>query len=57
MQSEFQNEVVLPRKTREVHFIISLNIFSHRNSIIRTSTYLDTGSQLVLINGVLLHLL
>jgi hypothetical protein len=28
MQSKFQNKVVLPRKKREVHFIVSLNIFS-----------------------------
>jgi hypothetical protein len=28
MQSEFQNKVVLSKKTCEVHFITSLNIFS-----------------------------
>jgi hypothetical protein len=28
MQSKFQNKVVLPIKTREVHFITFLNIFS-----------------------------
>jgi hypothetical protein len=28
MQSKFQNKIVLPEKTPEVHFITSLNIFS-----------------------------
>jgi hypothetical protein len=28
MQSKFQNKAVLSKKTREVHFIASLNIFS-----------------------------
>jgi hypothetical protein len=28
MQSKLQNKVVLPEKTREVHFITSLKIFS-----------------------------
>jgi hypothetical protein len=28
MQSKIQNKVLLPKKTREVHFITSLNIFS-----------------------------
>jgi hypothetical protein len=28
MQSKFQNKVALPEKTRAVHFITSLNIFS-----------------------------
>jgi hypothetical protein len=27
-KSKFQNKVVLPKKTREVHFITFLNIFS-----------------------------
>jgi hypothetical protein len=28
MQSEFQNKVILPKETHEVHFITSLNLFS-----------------------------
>jgi hypothetical protein len=28
MQSKFKNKAVLPKKTREVHLIISLNILS-----------------------------
>jgi hypothetical protein len=28
MQSKFQNKVVFPKETYEVHFITSLNIFS-----------------------------
>jgi hypothetical protein len=28
VQSKFQNKVALPKKTCEVHFITSLNIFS-----------------------------
>jgi hypothetical protein len=28
MQSKFQNEVIFPKKTHEIHFIASLNIFS-----------------------------
>jgi hypothetical protein len=27
-QSKFQNKVLLPKKTREIHFITSLNIFA-----------------------------
>jgi hypothetical protein len=28
VQTKFQNQVVLPKNTREVHFITSLNMFS-----------------------------
>jgi hypothetical protein len=28
MQSKFQNKVLLPKKTREVHFITSLKVFA-----------------------------
>jgi hypothetical protein len=38
------NNVVLPKKTRDVHFIASLNIFSVALFIIRTSANLDKGS-------------
>jgi hypothetical protein len=28
IQSKFQNRILLPKKTREVHFMTSVNIFS-----------------------------
>jgi hypothetical protein len=43
MQSKFQNKAVLPKKTYEVHFMTSLNIFLVA-LLIRTLTILDKGS-------------
>jgi hypothetical protein len=47
MQSKFQNKFVLPKKTLEVHFITSLNIFSVALSLIWTGG----RSQFVRISG------
>jgi hypothetical protein len=37
-------KVVLPKRTGEVHFMVSLNTFSVSASIIRAFTNLDKGS-------------
>jgi hypothetical protein len=50
MQSEFKNKIVLPKKTCEVHFITSLNIFAVARNIIRTFTDLDKGSLPISLN-------
>jgi hypothetical protein len=57
MQSKFQNESALPKKTSEVHFITSLNIFSVALLQLKFSLiWTRVCSQLARFSEVLLYL-